>query len=43
MSDDQYRGYDIPAGCMIMPNIWYVPLPCTTTYNPSLTWENLST
>ncbi|KAI0753694.1 cytochrome P450 [Fomes fomentarius] len=22
MSDDEYRGYDIPAGCMIMPNIW---------------------
>ncbi|KAI0753673.1 cytochrome P450 [Fomes fomentarius] len=22
MSDDQYRGYDIPAGCMIVPNIW---------------------
>ncbi|TBU28432.1 cytochrome P450 [Dichomitus squalens] len=22
MTDDQYRGYDIPEGCMIMPNIW---------------------
>ncbi|KAI0753687.1 cytochrome P450 [Fomes fomentarius] len=22
MSDDEYRGYDIPAGCMMMPNIW---------------------
>ncbi|PIL26282.1 hypothetical protein GSI_12038 [Ganoderma sinense ZZ0214-1] len=22
ISDDEYRGYDIPEGCMIMPNIW---------------------
>ncbi|KAI0691739.1 cytochrome P450 [Earliella scabrosa] len=22
MSDDQYHGYDIPAGCMVMANIW---------------------
>ncbi|KAI0742423.1 cytochrome P450 [Daedaleopsis nitida] len=22
MADDEYRGYDIPAGCMVMPNIW---------------------
>ncbi len=23
MADDEYRGYTIPKGCMIMPNIWY--------------------
>ncbi|KAI1795388.1 cytochrome P450 [Ganoderma leucocontextum] len=22
ISDDEFRGYDIPEGCMIMPNIW---------------------
>lgn len=25
MSDDEYRGFNIPGGCMIMPNIWFVP------------------
>lgn len=24
MKDDHYREYDIPAGCMIIPNIWSV-------------------
>lgn len=24
ISDDEFRGYDIPEGCMIMPNIWSV-------------------
>ena len=24
MKDDQYRGYDIPADTMIIPNIWSV-------------------
>ena len=27
MSDDEYRGYNIPKGCMIMPNIWSVTIP----------------
>ena len=27
MSDDKYHGYDIPEGCMVMPNIWSVILP----------------
>lgn len=22
MAHDDYRGFDIPAGCMVMPNIW---------------------
>ena len=25
-SDDVYRGYDIPEGAMIIPNIWYADL-----------------
>lgn len=24
MKDDHYREYDIPAGCMMIPNIWSV-------------------
>lgn len=24
--DDHYRGYDIPAGCMIIPNVWSASL-----------------
>ena len=27
ISDDEFRGYDIPEGCMIMPNIWSVTEP----------------
>ena len=30
MSDDEYRGYHIPEGCMIMPNIWSVTMHGTT-------------
>jgi Cytochrome P450 len=26
MKDDQYRGYDIPADTMIIPNIWLVKI-----------------
>lgn len=26
MKDDQYRGYDIPADTMIIPNIWSVDI-----------------
>lgn len=22
--DDRYREYDIPAGCMVIPNVWSV-------------------
>lgn len=24
MNDDQYRGYDIPANTVIIPNVWSV-------------------
>ena len=24
--DDEYRGYEIPAGSMVIPNIWYALL-----------------
>lgn len=24
MADDVYRGYDIPDGALVIPNIWYV-------------------
>ena len=26
MTDDRYGEYDIPAGCTVMPNIWYTLL-----------------
>ena len=25
-ADDVYRGYDIPEGAMIIPNVWYADL-----------------
>ena len=32
MKDDQYRGYDIPADTMIIPNIWSVDISVITGF-----------
>jgi cytochrome P450 len=33
MKDDQYRGYDIPADTMIIPNIWSVDITISTAFS----------
>ena len=25
MTDDEYLGFDIPKGTIVMPNVWYTP------------------
>ena len=31
-SDDVYRGYDLPDGAMVIPNIWFVVFLFHTQY-----------
>lgn len=30
-TDDEYRGYHLPAGSVILPNTWYASVCLTTT------------